>query len=549
MANINPILAAAAKSNTALQSGMATVQADTAAQADLYTTIGQTYESIGKNNALIESVKLTGALQTQDSADLIAYSLGTDVTQSTNKLLGLNDRLQAGLATRDAALAVVNEKNRVGLFEDPLTWVLNQLTVNDDIAKYNAANAEVHGTTESIRVLTAATDAQVATTKALQHSVNAASIEAASANMANIANVHAMQAKTEGYKSNSAGVESAMRMTKDQLANAYTVYNAQQSAAAEGRANEQLAMQREQQKYQREVWEASTNEKNMKKLALDEQLRVINIGRVNRGAPVLEGSGAARFLTLRGTDGSIAAEFQDDYKRGSMTLVQNRKVVSVDPASLLETLNTSGIALTPAQAPIKTAMDAVKKQLAYDIQLANTATGPLKGAKLTNELVANHANTLTREIFSAYSNKIVAADPDNPYNIPAISDIIKYPSMQNLPLVTKVLAPLLTTPEGAKSLEDQKKLAAIVVSALESQKISYAEAVELPALYQVGNAVNNEAKQFKSLGLPENNSYNAPVRYADDSTATLDLTNYGQWSRYLGKELAFRAFKDQRFTR
>lgn len=538
MANMNPVLAAAQKSNAATANAAQTIERNLLSMENIYADIASTFERVSQNAAVVESTKQAGELETQAASDAIAASLGVDVRESSNRLLGLNEQLLRNTEIRDNALAAVNEKQRVGLFDDPLQWVMNQLTVNDDIARYNAADAEVDNTANKISLLTAASDKQVASQKAIQHSVSKASADAATENAASAAHVLALKAKLDGYKNNSDGVVDVLKLSAQDLQTAYTIYNAQTNAEEAGRSAERLAMAREQQNYQRQIWDAQVAEKNMKQLAQEEQLKILNIGRVNRGAPPLEGAGAARFLTLRGADGSIAAEFQDDYKRGSMTLTQGQKVVAIDPATLAETIGTSGIAFTPAQLPIKGMMEEVTQQVAKDLAQGQKGVGPLAG-KITKDTVANHFNIVTRSVLSQYSNKIVPGDSSNPYNIPSVGDIIKYPNVANIPLVTNFLAPLAATPDGDKILNDPARLASAVQVAVQQGKITFNEAVTLPAIYRVGTEVNNQAKQFKALGLPENHSYKVRIpKLSGWGEAVVDMTDQAFWARYVGQGLA-----------
>jgi len=549
MADINPVLAAAAKNNAELASARTSVSADTSASNAAYKIIGDTARSVGVNNAVIESAKQTGDLQTQAARDAVAASLGTDVSQTSNKLLELNNSLLESMGIRKQALAAVNEKQRVGLFDDPLQWVMNQLTVNDDIAKFNAANAEVTNKSDTIAALNSATQQSILTQNALKHTTSEAAALASIQNTRNIAEIQARQTEVLAYHNNIQGTQAVLAMSNQQLANNNIVFHAKESAEqlalsykGDARAERQLQLSEERQAAEKELWASAIEKKNMEKLSQDEQLRILNIGRVNRGAPPLTGSAITRFLTMRAKDGNIHEEFQEDYKRGAATLVKGDKVISLDAAGFIDTLNTVGIALTPAQAPLRAVVETVTQKVAEEIARAqHNGTGPLAGGKLTKEVVDARQNEVMKEVLNGYRNKIVPGDADNPYNIGAVSDLIQLPNVATLPVVVKVLAPLLASQGGAAALNDPAKLASMVLAAAEKGDISWNELMSVPLIFQRGNALNNAAKQFKSLGLPENQNYpvKLPIGVTNRfSTPTVDMANEADWKRFVGKYLA-----------
>ena len=553
MADILPVIQAAAKASAIGADAGIELNQSSRNQFDLYKTVAGLFERQGNNAVIVESAKQAGALETQAANDLAASQMGTDLRQPMNRLTGLTDSLHQSMAVRDQALAAVNKKQRVGLFDNPLHWVLNQITVNDDIAKYNAANAEVKAASEGIAVLTRATDAQVATQKAIQHSVTTASAVAAAENTKLAADINVAQANIAGWDVNAKGIERAVNMSNAEVANKNLVFHAQMSVEESARSNERLGLERtrasfdeEQRVFQRKTWDEQLAVKQDIRLATEEVTNTINIGLRNIGSAPISNAGVLAKLKLEmSTTGKIPEEFLAAYQRGRATLQAGpdengnyQKIVAPDPAGLINTILTTNIKWAPAQAPVEAAIKDIMKDVADLSQLPN---GPKKPAEL-----AAAFNKRTDVVFGDYRAKIIPGDKDNPYNVGSLVDVIKQPSVAGLGVVVKVLAPLTATQEGAVILDDPSRASAAVLDAFVQGKISFNEAVEFPLVYGRAVQINNAVKQFKALGLPESQTYNVKLPSGQSFSGTQDLASTEQWKRYLNKELAFRLMMQQR---
>jgi len=553
MADVNPVLDAASRFSATNRAAAVDVKQAFREQFDLYKTISDNTIAAGQATAVVEGAKQTGILETQAAVDLGAFTLGTDMRLNTEKLTDANARLIQSLAVRDEALAAVNEKQRVGLFDNPIGWLLNQITVNDDIAKYNAANAEVENNSERIKRLTSATDAEVTTQNALRHTTSQAASVAAAEKTRLDAESMAATARIKGFEVNAAGVNAAITASKEELNARNVAYHAELAQEASGRANEELALQRENAQQRRDEWafrkdqlaEALKNKKDVE-LAKQEMLDTVNIGLQAIGAqPINNPSTIARFMLQAEKSGTVPDEFLDAFKRGRRSALEGRKVVASDGAELVDILRTTNIKWQPIQEPIKTAMQDVVGQVLAEV---NSPAGiPGAPGKKDKGSIDARINQLTRDIFDGYRAKIVPGDKDNPYNVGAITDVLQLDGVKTLPVVAKVLAPVAATSEGAESLNDPVRVAALVADAVEKGTISYKDAAvfSVSSIYQRANAINNEARQFKALGLPENQSYFAKLPTPRGFKQTVDMANEQEWARYLNKILAERLYNPE----
>lgn len=553
MADVNPVLDAASRFSATNRAAAVDVNQAFREQFDLYQTISNNTIAAGQATAVVEGAKQTGILETQAAVDLGAFTLGTDMRLNTEKLTDANARLIQSLAVRDEALAAVNEKQRVGLFDNPIGWLLNQITVNDDIAKYNAANAEVETNAERIKRLTDATNAEVTTQNALRHTTSQAASVAAAEKTRLDAESLAATARIKGFEVNAAGVNAAVAASKEELNAQNIAYHAVLAQEASGRANEELALSRENAQQRRDEWafrkdqlaEALKNKKDVE-LAKQEMLDTVNIGLQAIGAqPINNPSTIARFMLQAEKSGTVPDEFLDAFKRGRRSALEGRKVVASDGAELVDILRTTNIKWQPIQEPIKTAMQDVVGQVLAEV---NSPAGiPGAPGKKDKGSIDARINQLTRDIFDGYRAKIVPGDKDNPYNVGAITDVLQLDGVKTLPVVAKVLAPVAATSEGAESLNDPVRVAALVADAVEKGTISYKDAAvfSVSSIYQRANAINNEARQFKALGLPENQSYFAKLPTPRGFKQTVDMANEQEWARYLNKILAERLYNPE----
>src|SRR5438309_292323 len=134
---------------------LSTEQATTASEDAEYQ------RQIGANNQIIDSSKQTAEFATQNAKIKGANSLGTNIKDSSEVLTGLSTSILDLIGQKNQALQGIAAKQSVGLFDNPLEYILNQITLPDDIAKHNAINEQLE-----------AKESQVATLNQLTQSTN-----------------------------------------------------------------------------------------------------------------------------------------------------------------------------------------------------------------------------------------------------------------------------------------------------------------------------------------------------------------------------------------
>lgn len=535
MASINPVAQAVAANNQAASAYKDQMQKSGAATSALAAESSEFLNQKAADQALITTIHGKAQLETQQAVDMAGLMFGTDLRLSTEVLSGMTAELREAQGERIKAAQVIAQKKSVGLFDDPLQYFMNHLTINDDIDKYNGANAVIEARSQDIKTLNQLTQETAQTQVALKHSVTQASVDAAARVAAIDARVQANQQSIQSWIYGSEGVKAALTAAGEQLQGAQAIFSVQHT-------EESMAMQRAQFAQSQAEWADRREKLSLAKEGDEQVLKLINVGRVNRGAAPLDSLASRQLLALKSSTGSLPAMYADDYLAGERTATTGVRVVAAGPAQLLQRAETQGVQFTPAQAPIVSlltqAKDAAHKS--FEPGMANA------GAKKTPQALAEALDQTVRTDLATYSKKIVAGDSSNPYNLGDIGEVIKSPlasgTLQKLPTVQKVLGPLMA---AGKTFSDPREVVAAVTNAAAKGEIKLEQAAkDLSEIYRRGVLVNNATKNFEGFGLTPQSSYNAPIGASSTfhpfggGSQVIDLTKEESIKRAMNKELA-----------
>jgi len=500
----------------------------------------------GVNNQVIDSAKQTAEFQTQNAKIKGATALGTNLKAQGEVLTGLSDSILDLISRKDAALKVVSAKQSVGLFDDPLQFIANAITLPDDIAKYNALNEEYTAKTSAVQTLNQLSQATVTTQGMLTESITEAGMAASADNTRLQAQTLANKSYREALGYNAKGITEALQSTKETLAMEFNGVQAQNAQTQIGVALSHLELSRQEfdfRKAQADIINATRG----KETDTDQYV----MDRVNNGlqrmgmAPIPQNSPRAgsilQLLKTNSPSGKLYAEaFQianDSELAGGAT------ILAPSPARAVELLNSvPGIKLSGPQLAVKDLLTNAT-QLVAQAAATPGSTIDLKNPASRNKAIDDTATAL----LAAQAKKVIPGDQTNVFNIPPLAALINAsPEMQKLPVVAKVIAPAIA---AGVDLTDPDKTFNIVAAALNQKKLSYSEALELTSVYARGAKVNIEARQLQSLGLnlnprtptdPSIYSYNVPI--TTDTTSTMfsgksiiDLTKPDQVGRALNK--------------
>lgn len=526
MADINPILAAAQKSIGTIGTNTEAIQSDRQTQQALSDTTASLQLDIGAQDAIIKGVQNAGALATQNARLKAGAIFGADLNQQGEQLSTAADIWNQAYAKKMTALDDIAKKDSVGFMDNPLGFIINQFSVNDDIRAHNSALEIEQAAKQHIDEINSMSDATAKNQKNFEINVTQAAIDADAKRTADAAQILANKAKTEGINYNVDGLQAAITATKEQTSLKFQVLAAQNAQAQLKLAMDSYALHKEEFDWKRE-------EKTNKDLG-DIDL----VARMQKGLTVLYGDKAPdltaskavaqRYLTLLKSNSPAGKEAVDAYMAGQTGIIGG------SPAQVIDSIN-SGVAVqfTPVQEPIKKLFDVATQQVSQQVQA---------GAVTKANYQAALNNTVTAQV-NTYLKDIEPGSANNPFNIGSVATLIKMPGSGDTPLAQKVLAPMVTA--GAK-LDDPKQVYSSSIAAANNGTISINDAVDgIVSLYQKGVATNLETRQLTKFGIvPTDNmhSYNTRVEVDPTAmfggTAIVDLTNRNAVQRAVLKTMS-----------
>lgn len=483
---------------------------------------------IGQNNAIIKSTELTAKLETQKATLKAAADLGTNYSDQANLMTGLVRDRQKAYDDMNTSREIVHKKQTSSFLDNPLGWLMDQFTVNDDIANYNDAATRYDLATENFMAANAMTQTAAATQAALTPSITQATIQAAADNAALESQNKALTYKLEGAKYNAQGIQAAMNLSKDQLDHKYAVFNAARAQEQTQIALAHLALQRtefiERQEDRRRKIEADSD-----------TLKKINVGIVNRGGtPIPENSAEAyKVIELAKSNSPLGKQYQSDYFSGEASMMHGTKIVAPTPADFADMVYNR----VPVNMPGSEKVQQLIISAAEDAKKEAVATGE----KDINK-IKSRTNELVQEKLKSFAANIRPEDEKNPFNIPNMKILAGLPATKDLPVVKNLIKPAL---DSGADLSNPSKMMAFIAQAVRDKKLSYQDAIAASTLYSQGVETNKATRQFTALGVPPPSSYNVQLQENTNSlfstTVKADLTKPDSFGRALQRYMTLQA--------
>lgn len=505
-----------------------------------------TQTEIGANTAIITNAKLSADMATQTARTKGALALGTDLRSQGELISGLSDNILDLMSQRDAVSKTIQQKKAVGLFDDPLQWIFNQVTISDDLEKHAGIEARLDEQGKNLSTLNTLTQQTIQTQNALTAPITEAGMVAANKNVIAAATLQATASQRAALASNASGITAALNVSKEVLASQFQSLNAQNTQTNIGLAQAHLALDQQRfdwQKDEKKIADAARNKQTSVEGYMMEQ---VNQGLVLMGMqPIPADSPRAGAIMMNLKSGSpSAALFAEAFNVATRSEAAGAKIFAGNPAQAIELLDRVPVPMNGAQVPVKNILNSAVQQV-KDAATASGGTMNLKDPAVRAQALNNAAT----KILTEQNKKVLVGDSDNVFNIPPIAAIIAAsPEAQKLPIVEKVIAPAIA---AGTVLSDPNQVFALTVAALASKKITYPEALELTSLYQRGVKVNLEARELQAFGLnlepkkpgdPSLFSYNVPIQVSNSgSKQVVDLTKPDLLGRALNKYLAGQA--------
>lgn len=504
----------------------------TSKQADLSNADATLLNATAADTSTVQAAAGAAALQTQATRVKAANIFGTNLNAQTEQITTLSQAADQAQREKDAALKSIQEKDSVSLFDDPIQYFTNQFTINQDIARHNAADALLQSASDRIQQINANTQTTIQTQNAISEPLTAASAEAATRIAASKALLDANKAKQEGLSYNVQGITAALNTSKEALGVQFQVQSARNTEQQIQNSMANLRLSQEEFAFRKDAYlDARTDKEEAKRIG-QSILDTVNQGRTNQGlAPLTDINGKILLQQLKGKGlDSLSGELKLNYDAGLATQATGIPIIGSSPARAAQALTTLPVKLNPTQEPIKQILSGASQEVVAQLK-KEELTGAAKKDQVAiqetyNKLAQSHADT--------FAGNIKPGDATNPYQIGSINQLAaNSPTIQGLSIYQKVFDPLV---KSGVQLTDPSQIFSVVSDAVQKGTISHNEALELTTIYQVGVKTNLAMRNFPAFGLVPRLSYNTSLETNAglfNSNRIVDLTKPDALSRAL----------------
>jgi hypothetical protein len=464
-------------------------------------------EAMSSDMMLANDTKRQGALAAQDAGIAARDQMGNNPTDPESLMAILvQDFRDNTIAARTQQQAIA-AKQQVGIFDDPLQFLVNQVTLPDEINAYNATASLAQQAKESIATMqsltTASAQAQQATARSLTTESVAAQARldiADSVSKINQAKIQSLSYDSEGIKA----LESA---------NAQTLSMAVQKAS--------LDMQASQFARSGVEHEARMKALNDKTAQLDDAqlLKTVNAGAALMGQPPID----AQTLKWMTKTAEGKRKFDVYFEQGMAYATTGSKVPGATPGeAIMNVLEVDGLR-GEQNKPMREFMTNVARDAAKEAGITKFDEAGKKAlvAAINNKLItATDAKGKERPEQSLMYK--LASDVETPGNIlkaPDLPQLVTVPAVQNNILFKSVLAPAAAAGITSSSPKD---ILAQAYAARDKGLINNNQiAAGMADLYTAASAVTHVSGGAAKFGLPYRPSYvvSVPSAFSINSAA------------------------------
>lgn len=491
---------------------------------------------------IVTGAEQAAKLREQAAKQKVGATFGTDISQLDEVYSSLSAQMSEAYVKQRQLAEKIAEKQSVDFFEDPLKYIINNLTINRDINEHNAINAQREAAADQIQKLNVLSSGAAQLQAQFTAPVTAASAEAATRQSAVQALTAANNYTLAGIAANTAGIESVMKMNAQQLQ-----YMFQGKSAIN--AEEQLQMSRESAARARREEARSVQLFNMKLAEQDKEnkynssvLESINFGRAARGLSPLSGIRADAALKSIQSNSEIGAEFRDDYYVGERARDYGQTQLASSPADMARRLGSKQSMNLPPQQQYITELFGRAQEYA---KTAVSRDGS-KWDPTNKDMAGNMAkfNEAVKVLVARDAAEVRPGDTKNLFALPGLQAYAGMRDIQSLPVFAKVFAARIAAGE---TFDDPSKVLKVTAEAVAKGTITYKEASGLATIYQKAQALNLEEKQLAKFGIQDFKPEDIGYKVTTDlqvgpnilgGSFKVDYTKQDQIDRALNKILA-----------
>lgn len=499
----------------------AQLSANNEAQTNLSNSAANLLEMKAQNDEVLAAADQAAKLRVQARTKEAAVRFGIDPERGADFLLDQVDALHKGMQKTQEGLANVRAKEDSSIFDDPVQWVKDLVTLPQARLEVKRSVADTQLAANNIQVTNAALKQVADNSATIDATLTTAAADAATQNAAVAAQIEAIKARSQAIKYNSDNALIAMEMDKNRLNLQYNLVQANQQGQ-----NFELQLKKWDQDQKEWSWkvaqkEAEVGAKVEGKAVDDYMMETINIGRAATGLDPI--SGTAILATKKVLAAGGTEELNRYWQIGERTRSSGIPSIGSSPADAAD--NVKNLPFNPAPGPMKV-LDIIRQ--AEDAAGKNKTLDPKdKGARAA--FINDFTIQAVKQQYLANRN-----DPANIFHVGDLKNYFEIASVASTPIVAKVLRDAAA---AGISLSDPKQVTSLGVAAVKRGTITSQEFQGLADVYQRANLINLQSLNLKGYGIPvpENGmSYRVKLSTFGDPT---DLSNPTALGRYMMNEL------------
>lgn len=536
MADINPILAAARSADQQVNSARSAMIANNSQIDDSFNADAELQRQNAATAELVTRTTGLGQLQYEQAFSKNALDLGTDLGDASGIQAALAQTLISSRASQNAALDRINQKKSISFVDDPLQFIANHLSLNDDIEAHNAAEAKGDLAASQIAETNKLTELRAVAANRLKTTVTGASVEAAAQAARNSAQIVSDGFARSAIANNTNGIKELLSLSTDQLRNASVVFDAQNKQQSIAIAQAHLALSQEEFSWKKLEKDKAESANTYVSDTIIGGYKAMYPDNPNKWiAP-----NSPKLLALISGKLPLDGEMKAAYDIGVLNSRAanpdgTNRLLAASPADLLSVLKYNPSLGTDSKAVVGLITSAAQEAGRTPQYAQLVAAKDLEGQK-------KFVNDSVQAAFKGAQT--VVRDPSNPYWLPSIDTIAKQtPGLQELPFYRTVIAPASA---AGVAVNDPSMALSLGLEAVKAGKISLNNmAVDMATIYKQGQRVNIQSKQFIPLGLSPRESYNVDINTGGLISQRTDMTNPAEIIRAAMKASVNKEFFQQ----
>lgn len=524
--DLSSILSAITSQNTTLRTAIQELTGIGESRQQVRDSMTSDITRSGEAAAIEESASGLGALSAQQNARKAASALGSNMDLSSEVITALGMRVRDASMSALETLDTIKRKEKVGLLDNPIEFIMNQVSLGSDYSNYNLAVEEHNQASSALGAINTATSQSAAAQLAIAQTVTEASIAAKVERTRLAANLIAKENQIRGFADNQDNIAKTIQLEGQQLQNHLAARQVYQDERNFDMRQQEFASSQKAQ-----AVNLARMEKELNKDTLDEQDQVmittaINVARSQMGLGQVQPREVQRILKL---GGAVAEDLRSQYLIGASSVSTNKAIISTSPAEALAILNRNKGKLKSSK--LNEFIRGIPDLAQSKDPLAFQSLEPAKQVKLIDSLARTEART--------QQDWIKAGDSTNIYQLPDAATILSSAGLSKSDLYSKVLKPVLDTQQD-KTL-DPAKIISLTAAAIAAKTVKFETvAAELDTYFAQAKVLNNDFNDYEQIGLPNQKQVNVKLNEGLLNNPVRDVSNPAQLRVHLMKEGSFK---------